>query len=422
MVIKGNSVAGGKALAIHVMRKDTNERRCEVVDMRGVAAANVQEAIAEMRAVAAGGCPNCTKPLYHASINTRDHERLTGEQWMHAVDRLEKELGLTDQARFVVMHEKNDGREHCHVVWSRIDLEKMRVISDSHNYRKHEIAARDLEREFGHERVQGAHIEREGKERPERTPSHKEHQQGARTGISPKAAKEFITGLWRETENGRGFQERLEQEGWLLCRGDRRDFVGVDPKGGAHSLARRIEGAKAADVRKRMADVNPFSLYSVAEAKEVQQERLAAREQQAEARREQAAEERLRAATVSPKEAEAREAGREGAEAAGRIAEGVARGVGKALDGAASAFESLFGGGSPAPEETRERPLDHGAPPSEEERAKAVKREADAENERRAKYLRAFDREIPQGLEKDAEIERDQQNRERGGRERRRGE
>lgn len=422
MVIKGNSVAGGKALAVHVLRKDTNERRCEVVDMRGVAAENVHEAIAEMRAVASGGCPNCKKPLYHASINTREHERLTGDQWMHAVDRLEKELGLTEQPRFVVMHEKDDGREHCHVVWSRIDLDKMRVISDSHNYRKHELVARGLEREFGHERVQGAHIEREGKPRPERTPSHKEQQQGARTGISPKAAKELMTQLWQETETGRSFQERLEQEGWLLCRGDRRDFVGVDPRGGAHSLARRIEGAKAADVRKRMADVNPFSLYSVAEAKEVQQERAAERERQAEARREQIAEARMRAATKRPKDADGHEAGQGSAAAADRVAEGVAHGVGKALDGIASAFEGLFGGGSSSSEETREdaRPPDRGAPPSEEERAKAAKREAEAENERHAKYLRAFDRAIPQGLEKDAEIERDRQERERGGRERER--
>jgi hypothetical protein len=52
----------------------------------------------------------------------------------------------------VVVHEK-EGREHCHIVWSRIDLDKMRTISDSHNYRTHEIVARDLEREFGHARV-----------------------------------------------------------------------------------------------------------------------------------------------------------------------------------------------------------------------------------------------------------------------------
>ena len=156
--------------------------------MRGVAAKDLRGALQEMEEAAAA-CPNCRKPLYHASINTRAGERLNDTQRMQAIDRLERELGLTGQPRVVVVHEKKDrqrhDREHCHVVWSRIDLARLRAISDSHNYRKHELVARELERAFGHERVQGAHIEREGRARPKRTPSHAEMQQGARTGISP---------------------------------------------------------------------------------------------------------------------------------------------------------------------------------------------------------------------------------------------
>src|SRR5271156_7111479 len=185
MVIKGKSVAGADRLANHLERTDTNERM-EVGEFRGVASADLRGALREMEAVASA-CPNCKRPFYHASINTRADERLTPEQREQAIDRLEKELGLTGQPRVVVMHAKKD-REHIHIVWSRIDLDTMRTISDSHNYRKHEIVARELERAFGHERVQGAHIERDGQPRPERTPSHKEHQQAERTGISPSAA------------------------------------------------------------------------------------------------------------------------------------------------------------------------------------------------------------------------------------------
>ncbi len=129
-----------------------------------------------------------TKPFYHASINTRADERLTDEQRAHAIDRLEEKLGLSGQPRVVVVHEK-EGREHCHIVWSRIDLERMRAISDSHNYRKHEEVARDLERQFGHERVQGAHAERDGKDRPDRTPSHAEMLQAERGAVSPGRGK-----------------------------------------------------------------------------------------------------------------------------------------------------------------------------------------------------------------------------------------
>jgi hypothetical protein len=174
MVIKGKSVAGATRLDAHLKRTDTNEEM-RVLELRDVAADDLRGALKEMEAIASA-CPNCEKPFYHASINTRAEERMTPEQRGQAIDRLEKELGLTGQPRVVVLHEKKD-REHIHIVWSRIDLETLRTISDSHNYRKHEIVARELERAFGHERVQGAHIERDGKPRPERTPSHKEHQQ-----------------------------------------------------------------------------------------------------------------------------------------------------------------------------------------------------------------------------------------------------
>src|SRR6185437_15994206 len=100
----------------------------------------------------------------------------------------------TGQARLVIVHEK-EGREHCHIVWSRIDLDRMTAISDSHNYRKHEEVARALEREFGHQRVQGAHLEREGKERPERTPSHAEMLQAERTGLSAREVQNKVTEL-----------------------------------------------------------------------------------------------------------------------------------------------------------------------------------------------------------------------------------
>jgi hypothetical protein len=173
-------------------------------------------ALREMESVAAWA--RTTKPFYHGSINTRADERLTDEQRMQAIDRLEAALGLTGQARVVVVHEK-EGREHCHIVWSRIDLDRMAAISDSHNYRKHEEVARALEREFGLERVQGAHVERDGKPRPDRTPSHSEMLQAERTGVSPQQAKELMTGIWETSKNGKEFQAALEEKGWTLARG-----------------------------------------------------------------------------------------------------------------------------------------------------------------------------------------------------------
>ena len=338
MVIKGKSVAGAKRLALHLGRKDTNERRNETIELRDVAAPELAGALREMEAVAKG-CPNCKKPFYHASINTPSNERLSSEQRLQAIDRLEKELGLGGQPRVVVVHEKKDGREHCHVVWSRIRLDDMRTIHDGHNFRKHELVARDLEREFGHERVQGAHIERDGQPRPPRTPSHKEHQQGERTGIKPKEAREHLTLLWRTTGSGHTFADALQKSGWILARGDRRDFVALDPQGGTHSLARRIEGAKAADVRARFADLDPRRLPSVAEARETQRARQEQRQRQTERAK----------APPTPARAPERAAPVREAPRARTGGGGAARGAGRALGSFGDVLFRLLMGESDAP-------------------------------------------------------------------------
>ena len=269
MIIKGKSRGNGAQLGKYLVTRGKNEH-IRVIEVRGVSAEDVPGAVCEMDALSVGA--RTEKGLYHATINTPIDERLTDAQRAYAVDRLEAALGLAGQPRTVVVHEKK-GREHCHVVWSRIDIDRMAAISDSNNFAKHEQVARELEREFGHRRVQGAHVEREGRERPERTPSHAEMLQSDRTGLSPKEAKAQVTESWRSTDSGRAFAAALEDNGWILARGDRRDFVVIDPTGGVHSLARRVEGAKAKDIRERMGDLDPSQFPNIEEAKGIQQDR-----------------------------------------------------------------------------------------------------------------------------------------------------
>lgn len=270
MVIKGRARGGAAKLAAHLLRADTNER-VEVLEVRGLATADLKSALLDMETVGSG--TRSSKPLYHAAINTRADEPLTPQQREIAINRLEDALGLTGQPRAVVEHEK-EGRGHLHVVWSRVDLDTMTMIPDSHNYRKHEEVARELEREFGHERVQGAHVEREGKERPERTPSHAEMMQADRSGLTPQQVKIEITDLWNRTGGGAAFAAALDKETrYVLAQGDKRDFVLVDEHCGTHSLGRRIDGMKAAELRQRMAEVDRESLLTIAAAKELQIDR-----------------------------------------------------------------------------------------------------------------------------------------------------
>ena len=253
MIIKGGSRAGASDLAAHLQRVDTNERM-EILGIRGTVARELEGALREMEAMSSG--TRCKNPLYHASINTPIHERLGIDGWERAVDRLEEELGLTGQPRAVVMHEKF-GREHVHVVWGRVRTDTLVAVADSHNYRKHEIVARELEREFGHERVQGAHAERDGVPRPERTLSHAEHQIAERTGLDPKAVTAEITALWQAADGAATFLAGLDAAGYRPAHGARRQYVVMDTYGTVHSLSRRIEGIKAADLRRAFAEVDP---------------------------------------------------------------------------------------------------------------------------------------------------------------------
>jgi hypothetical protein len=269
MIIKGKSRTTPQQLATHLGNAEKNER-VSLVETRGTIAHDLRGALVEMDAYAIG--TKCEKSLYHAAISPEPPHRLTDDQRTEAIDALEAKLGLGGHARVVVMHEKL-GRQHIHVVWTRIDLEKMRSVSDSHNYRKHEEVARDLERRFGHDRVQGAHHERDGVARPDRTPSRAELQQQERTGITGKRVKDEVTSAFRASDGPEAFRAALEDRGYLLARGDRRDYVIIDLKGGIHSLARRIDEVKAAVLRKFMTELNTETVPDIEHAREIIAER-----------------------------------------------------------------------------------------------------------------------------------------------------
>jgi hypothetical protein len=121
MIPKGNQRGGGQNLATHLMNSYTNER-VEIADVRGTVAQDLHGAFREW--FAESKATKCTEYLYSLSINPDNRQGdLTRDQYMDFIARTEKKLGLAAQPRAVVFHVKK-GREHCHVVWSRIDLEK----------------------------------------------------------------------------------------------------------------------------------------------------------------------------------------------------------------------------------------------------------------------------------------------------------
>lgn len=264
MIISGGSRCNWRFFGKHL----TNERDngyVRVAEMRGLISDTVPEALREMDAIASG--TRCKNSFYHANINPRPGEHLTEAQWEQAADTLERNLGLVGHARFVVEHEKN-GRVHRHIIWSRIDVGSMTAVSDSFTAREHERTSRELEEAFGLEPVESVLLRDRDHERPERRPKNWETFRGYGSGIDPQDVKREVTALWNAADSGLAFMAALADHGYVLCKGDRRDFCIVDSHGNEHSLARRIEGQKAAAIRARMADIDRDELPSVAQAKE----------------------------------------------------------------------------------------------------------------------------------------------------------
>jgi hypothetical protein len=271
MIIKGGSRGAPAQLAWHLQRRDTNER-IEILELQSPAP-NLKEAFRDWQTLVEG--TRGFKGLYHANIDPAKDYTMTREQWLRSVEVLEKELGLEGQPRAVVMHEKH-GREHIHVVWARTDIDRMVLRSDSQNYLAHERASQALELEFGHEKVPGKHAKRDREKQPEfpkADANQAEWQQGERTGIDAATRKEQITALKQTCDNGQSFKTALEEQGYILAKGDRRDFVIVDETGSIHSLGRQIKDMKAAELRAFMKDVDRETLPTAAEAVEIQRQR-----------------------------------------------------------------------------------------------------------------------------------------------------
>ena len=261
MILKGNQRAGGADLATHLLNAYDNER-VEVAEIRGTVATDLLGAFAEFEAIASG--TRCKQPLYSLSINPS--APITRAQYDAAIVLTEERLGLAGQARAVVFHTKH-GREHCHVVWCRIDAVRLRAIPMSHDHNKLRALARELALAYGLALPPGLRIDR-GPARFEEPPDMTlaEKAQAEESGIIPEQRRAEVTEAWRGSDTAPFFRMALLARGYTLARGDRRGFVVIDSCGHIHSLARCIEGAKTKDIRAKLSPLAPEDLPPAKEA------------------------------------------------------------------------------------------------------------------------------------------------------------
>ena len=257
MILKASQRAGAKALGVHLL-KEENEH-VEVHEVRGFCAEDVIGAFREAQAVARG--TRCKQFLFSVSLSPPETALVSVGAFERAIDRIEKDTGLTGQPRVIVFHEK-EGRRHAHAVWSRIDAETMTARPMSHFKRKLQTISKGLYLEHGWELPRGF-IDKELRDRGSFDLAH--WQQAKRIGRDPKTLKEAIQTCWAISDSRQSFETALEAKGLFLARGDRRAHVAVTYGGEVLSLS-RMTGHKTKEVAARLG--KPEACRSVEETKE----------------------------------------------------------------------------------------------------------------------------------------------------------
>jgi hypothetical protein len=283
MIPKGNQRAGGQQLATHLLNAYDNDS-VEIADMRGAIAQDLHGAFAEWYAEAKA--TKCIKYLYSLSINP-DHTQgpFNREHYYDFIRRTEDSLGLAGQPRAVVIHVKH-GREHYHVVWSRIDTEKMKAVQLSHDHQKLRTVAQEYARDHDIILPEGMRKNR-GKDRyadRDKQEDLGDKQREERTGISKPQRRREIAEAWHGSDSAQAFIKALEDKCYYVARGDDCRYAVVDLYGEVSNLARQIDGVKTKALKDRLGDADKLVDVATAQdrARQERQARLLKTQRQAE--------------------------------------------------------------------------------------------------------------------------------------------
>lgn len=212
MILKGNQRGGGKQLAAHLMKVEDNEH-VHIHELRGFMSDNLHSV-----------------DVFEAAINT-----------------IEQKLGLDNQPRAIVFHEK-EGRRHAHALWSRIDCEEMKAINLPFYKTKLRDVSREQFYEHGWKMPQGL---LDSNNRDPLNYSLREWQQSKRQGEDPKALQSMFQNCWAVSDNRSSFEQALQRYGLYLAKGDRRGHVAIDYRGEVYSLSRWLK-VKTKALRERL--------------------------------------------------------------------------------------------------------------------------------------------------------------------------
>ncbi|MEO1243792.1 MAG: relaxase [Pseudomonadota bacterium] len=226
------------------MLKEENEQ-VTIHDIRGFASEDLKAALNEAYAVSRG--TRCKQFLFSLSLNPPAEENVRTEVFEETVARIEQKLGLTGQARALVWHEK-EGRRHMHGVWSRIDVDEMKAIPLPYSKLKLMEISRELYLENGWKMPRGM---MSSKERDPKNFTLAEWQQAKRAGKDAGEIKAALQDCWAVSDNKAAYIQALKERGFVLARGNRRNFIALNQQGAPFAVA-KWTGIRTKEVRSRL--------------------------------------------------------------------------------------------------------------------------------------------------------------------------
>lgn len=176
--------------------------------------------------------PKLGKAVLHVSLSAAPGEKLTDGQWSEIGQRYLRGMGFKDN-QFLITRHTDTEHEHVHILANRI-THGGEVVSDSRDYQRQEALMREIERDYGLQRLAPS------AQAVRRAPTQGEIEQGLRTG-QPSARQQLqqlCDAAARSCRSFTDYQERLEAAGVEL--------VPVVQLGGAKlsGLSYRLDGVQ----------------------------------------------------------------------------------------------------------------------------------------------------------------------------------
>ncbi|MCC7038001.1 MAG: hypothetical protein IT560_11950 [Alphaproteobacteria bacterium] len=240
MIFYASQRANAAELAKHLLNAEENEH-VTVHEVRGFVAQDLAGALMEAYAISKGA--SCKHFLFAVSLNPPDYADVPVEDFEAVVEEIEKKLGLIEQPRIVVFHEKK-GRRHCHAVWLRLKPSAIthRLIGVNIPHWKFKLMdiSRALFLKYGWKMPEGM---KKGKGRGKDPFSYRreEYRQAVRRAEDPVALKILFKRAWETTDSKATFARFLSENGFFLAQGERRGYVALDLAGKVYSLSRWID-------------------------------------------------------------------------------------------------------------------------------------------------------------------------------------